>query len=105
MTAPLEGMPEPDMTAAPDPNIRAEIKALLPEVVARAPREAGKMLSPYPDEFIARMLTLLNSRQAQRVLDCLPADRKHKVMAAAEARTRQQWSRNQVYPKNTVGHM
>ena len=105
MTAPLEGIPEPDTTAAPDPNIRAEIKALLPAVVARAPREAVKMLSPYPDEFIAGMLTLLNSRQAQRVLDCLPIERKRKVMAAAETRTRQQWSRNEAYPKNTVGHM
>ena len=105
MNAPLDSSPQPDTTAAPDPNMRAEIKALLPAVVARAPREAVKMLSPYPDEFIAGMLTLLNSRQAQRVLDSLSVERRRRVMAAAEGRTRQQWARNEAYSKNTVGHM
>ena len=99
MTEPLE------LTAAPDPNMRAEIKALLPEVVERAPRAAVKMLSPYPDEFVAAMLTLLNSRKAQRVLDCFGLERRRKIMAAAEAPIRQQWARNEAYPKDTVGHM
>ena len=99
-------MTEPsEITAAPDPSMRAEIKALLPAVVERAPREAVKMLSPYPDEFVAGMLTLLNTRNAQRVLDCFPLERRRKVMAAASAPTRQQWALNEGYPKETVGHM
>lgn len=99
-------MTEPsEITAAPDPTMRAEIKALLPEVVARAPREAVRMLSPYPDEFVAGMLTLLNTRNAQRVLDCFPLDRRRNVMAAAAAPIRQQWALNEGYPKDTVGHM
>ena len=98
-------MEPPELTAAPDARMRAEIKALLPEVIERSPREAVKMLEPYPDEFVAAMLTLLNSRKAQRVLDCFTLERRHKVMAAAAASTRQQWVRNEAYPKDTVGHM
>lgn len=63
------------------------------------------MLSPYPDEFVAAMLTLLNSRKAQRVLDCFPLERRRNVMAAAAPPIRQQWTRNEAYPKDTVGHM
>lgn len=99
-------MSEPsEITAAPDPTMRAEIKALLPEVVQRAPREAVKMLAPYPDEFVAGMLTLLNSRKAQRVLDCFPLDRRRNIMAAADAPIRQQWALNEGYARDTVGHM
>jgi magnesium transporter len=99
-------MTEPsEITAAPDPTMRAEIKALLPEVVERSPREAMKMLAAFPDEFVASMLTLLNSRKAQRVLECFPLERRRKVMAAATAPVRQQWARNEAYPKDTVGHM
>jgi magnesium transporter len=99
-------MTEPsELAIAPDPNMRAEIKALLPEVVDRAPREAVRMLASYPDEFVAAMLTLLNSRKAQRVLDALPLERRRNVMAVATPPIRQQWARNEAYPKDTVGHM
>jgi magnesium transporter len=99
-------MKEPsEITSAPDPTMRAEIKALLPEVVERAPREAVKMLASYPDEFVAGMLTLLNSRKAQRVLDCFPLERRRNILAAASAPVRQQWTRNEAYSKDSVGHM
>ncbi|CAN5654643.1 magnesium transporter [soil metagenome] len=88
-----------------DVSARAQIKALLPEMVERAPREAAKILRDYPDDFVADMLTLMNPAQAQQVLQCLPSDRRQKVMAAAAPPTRQQWARNEAYKENTVGHM
>ena len=96
---------DPAVPSIPDGNARAEIKELLPQVVARAPREAAKILADYPDEFVVSMLGLLNPAQAQRTLERLPTDRRQQVMATASAPTRQQWARNELYPKNTVGHM
>lgn len=78
---------------------------MLPKLVERAPREAVKMLSSYPDEFVVGMLTLLNPSLAQDVLERFPSERRQKVMAAAPPATRQQWARNEDYPPQTVGHM
>jgi magnesium transporter len=84
---------------------RSEIKALLPGVVARAPREAAEMLEAYPDEFTANMLALLNPSLAQRVLERFPSERRQKIMMAASPESRQQWMRNETYPEDTIGHM
>ena len=94
-----------DLSAIEDAAKRAEIRELLGKLTARAPHEAAKMLSEYPDEFAVDMLTLVNPAQAQRVLQRLPSERRQKVMAAAPVHTRQQWARNDAYPDNTVGHM
>jgi magnesium transporter len=96
---------EEDLSAIDDAARRAEIRELLGKLSARAPHEAAKMLSTYPDQFAADMLTLVNPAQAQRVLQRLPSERRQRVMATAPAHTRQQWARNDAYPDNTVGHM
>lgn len=83
----------------------AEVKALLPAIVSRAPREAARMIRSYSDEFAADLLTLVNPAQAQRILQCLTSERRQKVMAAASTRRRQQWVRNENYADSTVGHM
>jgi len=84
---------------------RAEIKALLPTVVVRAPGEGARMLDTYPDDFVAQMLALLNPAQAQSVLERFPSVRRQKVIAAAPPAIRQQWIRNDAYPENAIGHM
>jgi len=84
---------------------RAEIEALLPKVVAHAPSEAVEVLSSYPDDFIGKMLTLLNPGQAQDVLERFPIERRQKIVAAAPAETRNQWIRNEGYPETSIGHM
>lgn len=84
---------------------RAQQKALLARVVARAPREAAKILLPHSDDRIAAVLTLMNPAQAQRVLQCLQSERRQRVMAAAPSPIRQQWGRNDAYGRETVGHM
>ena len=40
--------------------IEPELRELFTKVVERDPREAVKMLEPYPDEFVVKMLELLN---------------------------------------------
>ncbi len=99
MASPLDSLP-PAVAASP-----AEVKALLTAVVERAPREAAKMLLPYPDDYIVEMLKLLNPAQAQRVLMKFKSERRQMIMAVASPQVRQQWARNQEFRDNTVGHM
>jgi magnesium transporter len=83
----------------------AEIEALLAKIVGRAPNVAVEMLSPYPDHFVVKMLMLLNSAQAQDVLEHFPNERRQKIIAAAPLETRNQWIRNEAYPDGSIGHM
>jgi magnesium transporter len=88
-----------------DEAIRAEIHALLPSLVARAPGEAAQILDHYPDDFIAQMLASLNPALAQSVLERFKSERRQKIIAAASPEIRQQWIRNEGYPENAIGHM
>jgi len=81
---------------------QAEIEMLLPKVVAHAPGEAVEMLAPYPNEFVAKMLTLLNPALAQDVLERFPSERRQKIVAAAPPETRQQWVRDEAFPESTI---
>lgn len=92
-----------DKTA--DDATRAEINALLPTLVARAPGEAASMLEHYPDDFAAQMLASLNPALAQSVLERFKSARRQKIIAAASPEIRQQWIRNEGYPENSIGHM
>jgi hypothetical protein len=49
-------------------DIEPELRELFTKVVERDPREAVKMLEPYPDEFIVKMLELLNPAAALKIL-------------------------------------
>lgn len=88
-----------------DESNRAEIRKLLPSLVARAPGEAASILDPYPDDFAAQMLASLNPALAQSVLERFKIARRQKIIAAASAELRQQWLRNEKYPENAIGHM
>jgi hypothetical protein len=48
--------------------IKPEVRTLFTKVVERDPREAAKMLEPYPDEFVVQMLELLNPASALKIL-------------------------------------
>jgi magnesium transporter len=92
-------------TDVTDGATQAEIRALLPALVARAPGEAARMLDSYPDDFVAQMLASLNPALAQSVLERFRSERRQKIIAAAPPPTRQQWIRNEAYPENSIGHM
>jgi magnesium transporter len=74
-------------------------------VVERDPREAAKMLEPYPDEFVAQMLELLNPASALKILQDFDLARRETVLATASAENTRQWMRNQTYPERTVGRL
>ena len=95
---------EISQTPAPEEH-SAEIAALLPTLVETAPTEAVNMLIPYPDDFVVRMLELLNPSAAQDVIGCFASERRQKIMAAAPFETRRQWMRNETYGEDTIGHM
>jgi magnesium transporter len=88
-----------------DESTRAEIRKLLPALVARAPSEAARILDHYPDDFVSQMLESLNPALAQSVLERFAIERRQKIIAAAPPAVRQQWIRNEVYPENAIGHM
>jgi len=85
--------------------IEPELRELFSKVVERAPNEAVKMLEPYPDEFVVRMLELLNPALALRILERFDPSRRQTIMATASVEDTQQWMRNQTYPERTIGRL
>jgi magnesium transporter len=85
--------------------IEPELRELFTKVVERDPREAVKMLLPYPDEFVVRMLELLNPASALQILERFEPSRRQKILATASVEDTQQWMRNQTYPERTIGRL
>ena len=86
-------------------DIEPELRELFTKVVERDPREAVKMLQPYPDEFVVKMLELLNPAAALKILQRFAPSRRETILATASSETTQQWMRNQTYPERTVGRL
>jgi magnesium transporter len=87
------------------PGPELELRELFTKVVERSPREAVKMLEPYPDEFVVQMLELLNPATTQDVLECFSHPRRQRILATAPPEIHQQWTRNQTYPEHTIGRL
>jgi magnesium transporter len=85
--------------------IEPEIRMLFTKVVDRDPREAAKMLEPYPDEFVVQMLELLNPASALKILQRFDPPRRQTILATASPESTQQWMRNQTYPERTIGRL
>src|SRR6476620_9679548 len=85
--------------------IEPEVRTLFTKVVERDPREAAKMLEPYPDEFIVQMLELLNPIAALNILERFDPPRRQTILATASPEDTQQWMRNQTYPDRTIGRL
>ena len=86
-------------------DIEPELRELFTKVVERDPREAVKMLQPYPDEFVVKMLELLNPAATQKILQRFDLSRRETILATASSETTQQWMRNQTYQERTVGRL
>ena len=86
-------------------DIEPELRELFTKIVERDPREAVKMLQPYPDEFVLKMLELLNPAAALKILQRFDLSRRETILATATSETTQQWMRNQTYPELTVGRL
>src|SRR6266478_1302647 len=85
--------------------IEPEVRTLFTKVVEHDPREAAKMLEPYPDEFIVQMLELLNPASALKILQRFDPPRRETILATASAEDTRQWMRNQTYPERTIGRL
>jgi magnesium transporter len=85
--------------------IEPEIRTLFTKVVERDPREAAKMLEPYPDEFVVNMLELLNPIAALDILERFDPPRRQTILATASPEDTQQWMRNQTYLERTIGRL
>ncbi len=85
--------------------IEPEVRTLFTKVVERDPREAARMLEPYPDEFIVQMLELLNPASALKILQRFDPPRRETILATASAEDTRQWMRNQTYPERTIGRL
>src|SRR5215468_3778539 len=86
-------------------DIEPELRELFTKVVERDPHEAVKMLESYPDEFVVKMLELLNPAAALKILQRFDSSRRETILATASSETTQQWMRNQTYPERTVGRL
>jgi len=85
--------------------IEPKLRELFTKVVERDPREAVKMLEPYPDEFVVQMLELLNPASALNILQRFDSARRQTVLATASIEDTQQWMRNQTYPERSIGRL
>jgi magnesium transporter len=85
--------------------IEPELRELFTKVVERDPREAVKMLEPYPDEFVVQMLELLNPASALNILQRFKRPRRQTILATASPDAHRQWMRNQTYPERTIGRL
>jgi magnesium transporter len=94
-----------EASSAEQTELTPELERLFRALVARAPREAVKLLDGYPETFVVDMLELLNPAMAVDVLECLPDDREQAVLAAAPLETSRQWMRNETYPEHTIGRL
>jgi len=70
-------------------DIEPELRELFNKVVERDPREAVKMLEPYPDEFVVKMLELLNPAAALKILQRFDLSRRETILATASTETTQ----------------
>ena len=86
-------------------DIEPELRELFTKIVERDPHEAVKMLETYPDEFVVKMLELLNPAAAMKTLQRFNLSRRETLLATASSETTHQWMRNQTYPERTVGRL
>ena len=94
-----------EITSGAVQEIEPELRELFTKVVERDPREAARMLEPYPDEFIVQMLELLNPASALKILQRFDPPRRQTILATASPEDTQQWMRNQTYPERTIGRL
>ena len=85
--------------------IEPEVRTLFTKVLEHDPREAAKVLEPYPDEFVVQVLELLNPASALKILQRFDPPRRQTILATASLESNQQWMRNQTYPERTIGRL
>jgi magnesium transporter len=78
---------------------------LADEIKSRSHASAAEKLANLPGEDLARELMHLSPGFAQDVLGELPTDARERAISAAPPDVSQQWQRNALYDRGTVGRM
>ena len=96
----------PDVATLPTDEPTTDlVKDLAAQVTAHGSVDAARLLEPYPDDVIVRVLQAVNPSTVQDVLDALSAGRRQAVIAAAPVACGRQWLHNQSFPDNSVGRL
>ncbi|HXF67375.1 MAG TPA: magnesium transporter [Burkholderiales bacterium] len=91
-------------TTKADPREPAH-RALVPEVKARPPREAAKLLAEQPVAVTAAVLLELNPGFTQDILAELPGGLVDSVLHSVSPEIALQWQRNRTYPEGSIGRL
>jgi magnesium transporter len=83
----------------------AQRAMLVPLVKSRPAAEAATLLEEYPASIIGGVLLALNPAFSQDIVAALPGGLVDAVMQAVPPERARQWSRNAVYPEDTIGRM
>lgn len=82
-----------------------QIRALIPALVERSPKDAAELLDTCPPATAAAAIELLNPAARQNILSCLSASRRDEVLALTSPENRLQWQRNETFSENAVGRL
>ena len=83
----------------------ARITVLDDAITRLGPYEACELLQEHSDAVIAKVLARQNPALADEVLWTFPEERRQRVLEAAPAEQREQWSQNHTYPDDSVGRL
>jgi magnesium transporter len=83
----------------------AALAALHEAITRLGPYEACELLQRHSDLVIAGVLAKENPALADELLWTLPEERRQRVLDAAPAEQREQWSQNHSYPDDSVGRL
>lgn len=93
------------MQDSPQSSDDAAVTALHEAITRLGPYEACALLQKHTDPTIARVLSQQNPALADEILWTFPDARRQRVLEAAPAEQREQWSHNHSYPDDSVGRL
>lgn len=99
-----QGTESSDVPAA-TPSLNPAASRLLEQISRQGPFEAVDLLLEHPDELVVSVLTFENPAIADEILWLLPEERRNRILEAATAAQREQWSRNHSFPEDSVGRL
>ncbi len=83
----------------------ARVAELAAAAQKRAPLEAVELLEAEGDETIVAVLLRENPALADEILWAFPTERRQRILDAAPAERREQWSKNHLYPEDSIGRL
>lgn len=89
-------------STSPDQGARA---ALVAELKASSPHEAGLRIGVEPPARAVEVLSEINPSVVQDILESLEPEARARIAMAAPREVAEQWTRNATYPEGTIGRL